>query len=154
MGIWVLIPRNQLQTGADKAVEDLVRLITPVALMELFVLSSLPTQRISVQSPILPWSLVFSSSCLNPAIKKLQAKLSWRRTCDFTWCVGASRVCSDPWRRVEMLRHDSKFPDLILIRPGLTGLLCFLEPVSLSHRWAQKQALHHSEPVSTEPYIS
>jgi len=40
VGIWVLIPRNQLQTRADKAVEDLVRLITPVALMELFVLSS------------------------------------------------------------------------------------------------------------------
>lgn len=154
VGIWVLIPRNQLQTGADKAVEDLVRLITPVALMELLVLSSLLTQHTSVQSPILPWSLVFPSSCLNPAIKKLQAKLSWRWTCDFTWCVGGSCVCFDAWRRVEMLRHDSKFPDLVLIRSSLTGLLWFLEPVSLSHRWAQKQALHHSEPVSTEPYIS
>nr|XP_019827679.1 PREDICTED: syntaxin-16 isoform X2 [Bos indicus] len=104
--------------------------------------------------------IVQSISDLNEIFRDLgamiveQAKLSWRRTCDFTWCIGASRVCSDPWRRVEILRHDSKFPDLILIRPGLTGLLCFLEPVSLSHRWAQKQALHHSEPVSTEPCIS
>ena len=154
VGIWVLIPRNQLQTGADEAVEDLVKLITPGALTELLVLLSLPTQLTSVQSPLLPWSLVFPSSCLNSAIKKLQAKLSWRRMCDFTWCVGANCVWSDPWRRVEMFRHDSQFPDLVLIRPGLTGLLCFLEPASLSHRWAQKQALHHSEPVSTEPYIS